>query len=301
MNDRLSILLTMFVCLHAAAAFGQRDSWGEYIRAGDSAAADARPADAESAYREALKLSEKFKSKDPRRAVSLIKLAECLNSQSKTEEAEILANRSISALDAAIRGSKPKDPAEEYYQTESTVKILNQAAGIFLANRKYPEAESIYKRVIAIREEGARTNKSPKGNEDFLRVIGQVLTQAQAKVADSYNQLARLYFVQERFEEAELLYGKSIKILEAQYGGEKPPVAASLSNLAAVYAARGKYELAEGLFARAVKIYEQSNWLDKPEVATAFENYALLLEKTGRPAEASRMLERAREVRAKLR
>ena len=300
MNDRFSVLLTMLLCLHSAV-LGQSNSWEEYIKAGDSALAQARPANAESAYREALKLSEKFKEKDPRRAVSLVKLAECLNSQSKGEEAETLAQRSLSALDKAISGSKPKDQAEEYNRTETTITILNKTADIFLTNRNYSKAESIYKRAIAIREEDARTPAAPRSNEDYLRFLTQALTDARAKLADAYERLARLYFVQKRFEEAEPLYGKSIKILEAEYGVTNPPmIATSLSSLAVVYAAQDKYDLAERLFARAVKIYEQSKWLDKPEVATTFENYSLLLKKTGRQAEASVMLERARQIRAKL-
>jgi len=312
----------MLLCLHSSV-WGQPDSWEEYIKAGDSAIAQARPADAEPAYREALKLSEKFKEKDPRRAVSLVKLAECLNSQSKGEEAEILAQRSLSALDKAISGSKTKDQAEEHYRTEISILILNITGDIFLANRNYSKAESTYKRAIAIREDGARSPEEPKGNEYYLKFLmqvlmegarapeepkgnehylkfpAQVLTDRRAKVAYAYDRLAKLYFVQKRFEEAELLYGKLTKILLAEYGAESPALATGLSNLAVVYATQDKYDMAEQLFARAVKIYEQSNWLDKPEVATTFENYSLLLKKTGRQAEASVMLEKARQIRAK--
>jgi hypothetical protein len=54
MNDRFSVLLIMLLCLHSAV-LGQYNSWEEYIKAGDIAFAQARPSDAESAYREALK------------------------------------------------------------------------------------------------------------------------------------------------------------------------------------------------------------------------------------------------------
>jgi tetratricopeptide (TPR) repeat protein len=288
----------MLLCLYSAV-LGQPNSWEECIKAGDSAIDQARPEDAEPAYREALKLSEKFKEKDPRRFVSLIKLAECLNSLSKGEEAEILAQRSLSAFDKYISGIKAKDLAVEYSRSEVTIMLLNKAADIFLANRNYSKAEAIYKRAIAIREEDSRTPGAPRSSEDYLKIVTQVLTDARAKVAYTYDRLAKLYFVQKRFEEAELLFGKSIKILEAEYWPETPPVATGLSNLAAVYAAQDKYDMAEKMFAHAVKIYEQSNWLDKPEVATTFENYSLLLKKTGRQAEASVMLERAHQIRAK--
>jgi len=289
----------IFLFLHTYA-LGQSNSWETYIQTGDSAVAQKRYADAERAYREALKLSEKFKDKDARIALNLIKLAESLNFQSKNDEAEAFVDRSITALEKTIKSAKAKDLAEEYYKTETSAMVLDKAADIFVANRKYSEAESIYKRIVVMREAAAQIKETPKSNEDFLKFLGQAITNPQAKVADANDKLANLYLIQHRFEEAEPLYTKSIKIREAHYGANKPPVAVSLNSLATLYAMQDKYDRAEPLYVRAIDIFEQSNWLDKPEVATTFENYALLLRKTGREAEASALLDKARAIRAKL-
>jgi tetratricopeptide (TPR) repeat protein len=281
-------------------ALGQGKSWETYIQTGDSAITQKRYADAEQAYREALKLSEKFRDNDARIAVNLIKLAESLNLQAKNEEAEAFATRSITALEKASKSPKSKDLAEEYYKSDTSAMILDKAADILVANRKYFEAEPIYKRIIVIREEAANVKESPKNNEDFLKLLGQAMTNAQAKVADATDKLANLYLVMRRFEDAEPLYIKSLKIREAQYGTDKPPVGISLNSLGTLYAIQAKYEKAEPLYVRAIGIFEQTKWLDDPAVATTYENYSLLLKKTGREAEAIVPLNKAKAIRAKL-
>jgi tetratricopeptide (TPR) repeat protein len=299
MKHRLPGLLIGVVCLCFSAA-GQSSSWESHMDAGDNAFSAKHYSDAEQAFREALKLAEKFKSDDPRLAVNLIKLAESFNNQSKREEAEAAAKRSLVALDKAMRAPNASDLQQQFYKAETSAMILDKAATIFVEHKKYSEAEPIYKRLIAIRDEFGRINRSPKGNEEFLKFMVQMVTDAEGKTADACDKLANLYLVQRKLEEAEPLYQRSLKIRESRGGADKPPAAISLSNLATLYAVQGKFDKAEPLYARAASIFEQSNLLDKPEVATAFENYSLLLRKTGREAEAARMLEKARAVRAKV-
>lgn len=301
MRHKSPVLLIgiLSLCLHVSAA-GQSDSWETNIQTGDNAIAQKRYADAEQAYREALKAAEKFKEKDPRLAVNLIKLAESLNLQAKREEAEALANRAIVALDKALKDSKSKDSEKEYYKTESSVTILNKAAGIFVANKKPAEAEPLYKRVVALREEAAPKKETPKSNEDFMKVLAQNVTHAQSKLADAYDTLATFYLNQSKFEEAEPLYLKAVKAIEAEYGAGHPMAALSLSRLATFYAMQGKHDKAEPLYLRAIKIFEESDWMDRPQVANTFENYSRLLTKTGRETEAAAMLEKAKAIRMKI-
>lgn len=301
MKHRFSILLIGVICFGLyLRAPAQSDSWETYNQTGDNALTQRRYADAELTYREALKLSEKFKEKDPRLAVILSKLAESLNLQAKREEAEAFARRALLALEKAIKGSAPKDLKEDYYKTETSALILDKVAGIFVANQKYAEAEPIYKRLIALREEAVHPKETPKSNEDFLKVLSQVATHAQGKLAEAYDRLATLYLNQRRFEEAESLYVKALKATETEYGADNPPAALRLSRLATFYAMQGKYDKAGPLYSSAVTIFEKSNWLDKPEVARTFENYALLLRQTGREAEAGAILEKAKAIRSKL-
>ena len=70
----------------------------------------------------------------------------------------------------------------------------------------------------------------------------------------SLNILANSYSNQGKYDEAEPLYKRSLKILEKALGKEHPHVAASLNNLAELYRQIGKEDEAERLEARAQKI-----------------------------------------------
>ena len=74
--------------------------------------------------------------------------------------------------------------------------------------------------------------------------------------AQSYNNLAILYYAQGKYNEAETLYKKALKIREEVLGVNHPDTAFSYSNLAKLYHAQGKYEEAETLYQKALKICE---------------------------------------------
>lgn len=275
------------------------DTWTKLIAAGDEAMSKQLYAEAEKSYRDALQLAESRWKKDFRIAGSMIKLAESCNGESKRDEGEAFAARSIVALQAALKAHKPKNSTDEYERTDVSAAIFDQAAGIYAANQKYSDAEALYEKVIALRE-AAAVEKKPSTEEDLFRFLGQALTNAKAKVADANDKLADLYFRERKFEDATQLYVKSHAIREAALGPEKPLTAKNLSDLASCYAVQGNYGAAEPLFKQAVEIFEHANWADRPEIATALENYSLLLKKTGREAEAGPMMERAQAIRAKL-
>lgn len=284
-------------CL-AALAFGQDGKWDARMQAGNDAFARKQYAEAERAFGEAVKIAERFKENDTRITVGLIRLAEAMNLQSKREEAQNTARRAVVALYKA-RATEPKEVAEQLRRTEVSADILERAAAVFEANQNYTEAESTYQKLIAIREDAARSSGS-YGTDDYKKFVGQVLTRARGRVADAYDKLAGLYFSQRRYQEVEPLYQKSIQLREAEFGADSPPAGASLSHLATLYAATGKYDKAEPLFARAIRIFERLNWLNNLEAATTFENYALLLKKTGRETEAAANLAKAGAIRARL-
>lgn len=282
-------------------AYGQPNAWETLIRNGDQAVSRKLYAEGERAFRDALALAQKFVERDPRRAATLITLADILNLQGKRDEAEALARQSLEALEKATAGPISADTSEAFYRTDASVMILDKAASIFVSLKKYSEAEPLYKRAISLREEWAKTDATPPaGNKDFLQFLAQATTNAQVKLADAYQNLAALYLTERRFDEAQTLYITSSKALEAEFGRAAPPFAASQSRLATLYALQGKYEKAAPLYARAVTVFEKTNWLDKAEAAITFENYVLLLRKTGRETEAARMLENARAIRARL-
>ena len=279
-------------------AFGQQADWSRLTNTGDAAMASHQYSDAESAYRAALDIAEKSWKGDARISDSLVKLAESCNAQSKKEEAESLAQRSIASLEETLKTHKPKNASDEVQQSEVSASLLDKAGDIFSANQKYGEAEALYKEAIAAREKyTAEMGKAKPRAEDFYRFMAQSLV--QTKIADENDKLANLYLIQRKFPEAEASYTKSEAIREKKYGPDDPRVADSLNNLATCYAQQGQYERAEPLYTRAIAIFDRSGDTEHPQRITTLKNYALLLKKVGRDAESAEILQRANAMRAK--
>ncbi len=70
------------------------------------------------------------------------------------------------------------------------------------------------------------------------------------------NGLAELYLKQERHEEAELIYGRTLQIRRQARGPDHPGVAFSLHGRAELSMRRGNYEEAETLYQQALQIRE---------------------------------------------
>jgi tetratricopeptide (TPR) repeat protein len=302
-SKTLCLMLAIISCLIWHPAWGQGQSWEVLMKAGNEALEQKRVSEAEQKFREALKLAEaskeKPKEREPKLAATLIKLALACHRQAKREEAEALASRAVQVL-AKVIAIKPKNATEKFYQIEGAVLGLETAAAIFEDYQKYDEAEALYKKIIAMREEYVRIKEKPASNEDFLDLVAKATSGAQAKLADTYDQLARLYISQQRHKDAVPLYQQSLEAREKFFGAQTPAVAVSLTNLASLYATQENYPQAEPLFQRAVSIFEKANAMNRREAVMTLENYALLLKKTGRETEASSLLQKAQEIRSKL-
>jgi len=156
---------------------------------------------------------------------------------------------------------------------------LNLAGSQWFEAGKYPEAQALLARALAIREDA--------------------LGPAHPHVAQSLNNLARLYDAQGRPAEAEPLYQRALAIREDALGPAHPHVAQSLNNLAALYHAQGRYEEAEPLLRQALSIVEEALGLAHPYVATTLNNLAELYDAQGRYEEAEPLMKRALAIREK--
>ncbi len=161
----------------------------------------------------------------------------------------------------------------------ATARVLNRI-GVYYYNKDvYPEAESLYKQALTIRE--------------------KALSPEHPDVAQSLNNLANIYFIQGKFAEAEPLYKRALAIREKALGAEHPDVTVSLFNLANLYGHQGKYAEAEPLFKRALAIREKSLGPDHPEVAASLNSLAILYISQGKYAEAEPLFKRALAIREK--
>ena len=105
--------------------------------------------------------------------------------------------------------------------------------------------------------------------------------------------LAKLYYSQGRYAEAEPLLTCTRTIRERQLGTDHPDVATSVNDLAELYRAQGRYPEAEPLYNRALAILERVLGSDHYDVAICLNNLANLYNSRGYYAEAEPLYTRA--------
>jgi tetratricopeptide (TPR) repeat protein len=152
--------------------------------------------------------------------------------------------------------------------------LLLSDVGFYLYKRgRYVEAEPLFDRALAIYE----------------RVLGP----EHPDVANSLNNLTRLYRAQGRYVEAEPLCERALAIREKTWGSEHPDVVWSLNNLADLYRSQGRYAKAEPLYRRALAIREKALGSEHPDLATSLNNLAALYQAQGQYAKAEPFYQRA--------
>jgi len=158
-------------------------------------------------------------------------------------------------------------------------RLLNEA-GVYLCERsRYPEAEPLHKRALAIRQ--------------------QALGPEHPDVAQSLSSLAALYRIQGQYRKAEPLYKQALAIREKTLGWSHNQVAWSLNSLAVLYDRQGRYAQAEPLLRRALSIREQALGPEHANVATSLNDLARLYTHQGRYAQAEPLYQRALAIREK--
>jgi tetratricopeptide (TPR) repeat protein len=105
--------------------------------------------------------------------------------------------------------------------------------------------------------------------------------------------LAKLYYSQGRYAEAEPPLTRVRTVRESQLGIDHSDVAASLNDLAEIYRAQGRYPEAEPLYNRALAILERVLGSDHYDVAICLNNLAELYQAQGRYPEAEPLYNRA--------
>ena len=117
------------------------------------------------------------------------------------------------------------------------------------------------------------------------------------KSAEALTALAEFLRGQKKFKQAESVYKRAIAIRELFYDQADAELARLALNLGNMYLSLRKYSDAEPLVKRAMKTRVYHHGVEHPSVAACIETYAVLLRKTKRPALATKMDVRAREIR----
>jgi len=221
-----------------------------------------RFSEAESLYRQALRILECAQPEAPELATALNNLAQLLQATHRLAEAEPLMRRAL-ALDEQRFGLDHPDVARD----------LNNLAGLLQDTHRLAEAEPLMRRALAISE--------------------QRFGPDHPDVARDLNDLATLLQATHRLAEAEPLMRRALAIDEQRFGLDHPDVATDLSNLAQLLRDTDRLAEAEPLMRRALAIDEQCFGLDHPTVAIRLNNLAQLLQATHRLAEAEPLMRRA--------
>ena len=193
--------------------------------------------------------------------MSMSSLARVYREEGRFREAESLTRQIVFLLEKTV--------GTEHLDLASPLNIL---ADVCQAQRRYSEAETLYRRALAM-------------NENFL---GQIISTPEkssmvsALSISSKGTMARLS-----------LYRRALAIKEKSLGPNHPSVATTVNNLGQVFLLQHRYADAEPLFRRALEIREARLGKQHPDVATTLNDYASLLRKTNRKSEAREMSARA--------
>ena len=153
-------------------------------------------------------------------------------------------------------------------------------AFIYKEEARYAEAEPLYRRSLAIRE--------------------QILGSEHPEVAEGLNSLAALLEEQGHLDDAEPLYERALAIRQKALGTDNPNTAMSLNNLALLYKREARYDEVEPLLKRALGIWESASGYEL-YVGIGLNNLAALFDEEGRYGEAEPLMKRAVELLEKVR
>lgn len=197
--------------------------------------------------------------------------------------------------------------------------LLNQLATYRAkATFAYQEAETLYRKALAINEEFFAPNHIRVGNvlNNLASLVQTTKNSAEAEplyrralaineawhgpehpnVSTILNNLASCLDRVDRFAEAEGLYRRALEIDEAALGETHRVVARDLNNIAELLRITNRLTEAEQLYRRALAINESSVPERDVELATSLSNLATLLSDVGRFSEARPLYERALTV-----
>ncbi len=167
---------------------------------------------------------------------------------------------------------------------------LESLAKYYEDEKRVAEAQPLYQRALPIRERTEQHDAGPDSNPLFSdRML-----------------LARIYYLDGKYSEAESLLERSVAELSAALRDNRlyvlPELQATLVKLALTYRDHDRYAESEQTYKRVVELLEKDDVYvtashKAPTLAATLEDYAVMLRKVGRAPEAARLESRASKIR----
>jgi tetratricopeptide (TPR) repeat protein len=160
--------------------------------------------------------------------------------------------------------------------------LLEDLGKMYQEEQRYAEAESVFKRALALCDKAP----GPKNH-------GQVNDSPLYRLLDLYREMGRL-------SDIEPFFVRMLELQQEYLGPEHSAVTRTLTIFATVYEEEGKYQEAESLYQQVIKIEEKNLGPSHPQLAGTLQTYAGLLRKDGRDKEAEEVEARARAISDRL-
>jgi tetratricopeptide (TPR) repeat protein len=156
-------------------------------------------------------------------------------------------------------------------------EALTDLGVIYDQTLRFTEAESAYKRSLAIREKAY-------GPSDMA-------------VATTVNDMANLYKDQKKYAEAEPMYKRAIDICLEKEGSNSPTLAPTYNNLAELYLSQQRYDDSIPLLKRCIAICEKDGQANE-HLMDVIGKLGMVYDTTGKFAEAKPLFARYFELSA---
>jgi tetratricopeptide (TPR) repeat protein/transcriptional regulator with XRE-family HTH domain len=198
-------------------------------------------------------------------------------------------------------------------------ELLDRAGTYVREHMWYTQAEPLYRRALAIREQHLGpehpdtatilhnlailqrdTSNFVEAEQLYQRALAireQHLGPEHPDTANALSNLANLYLAQRRYLEAEPLYRRALAIREKHFGPPHLDSDDHLHTLANFYVTQGRYSEAESLYQRILAIREQRLGPLHYRTANILNNLAVLYLSQGRHAEAEPLYGRVLTIR----
>jgi tetratricopeptide (TPR) repeat protein len=260
--------LAVAVAIGSVAVCGQVESVERLIQAGQTATAEARHAEAERLFRQAVEQSDKSGRADERLGASLTGLGLAYSAQRKFTDAEPVLRRAVAVKEKVLGPDSP-----------DFARALLDLGALYRLKDEHAKAEPPIRRAVAILE-------SALGPE-HPEVAGN-LTNLGGRLRD-----------QGKFSEAEPILRRALAIRLKILPPDHPDIVRSTLGLANLYADQKQYADADPLFQKAVATLERlkSYGTGYPNLPDTLRLYAGVLRNSGRSDEAQKLEARANSLR----
>jgi len=155
---------------------------------------------------------------------------------------------------AYLKGALDYERANFGAENEKTLATMVMLAAILANEKKYEEAEGLYREIVEVME----------------KQVGR----RQTSTATVLNNLGKTLMGQRKYDEALKLHTEALEIFQEMNGEMDLLVAKTLSNIALVYRKRGEFTMALEFYKKDVKVRKSVEGVNHINLATCYANIA---------------------------